>query len=78
MNAETQIFAEPDYSSVANYAARTSLLATHTKASVLCLTTMFEQLWMFYEAMRLGKPLPDAELKLAHLKGAVRLMIKRD
>lgn len=66
MNVEAQVFAERDCSSSVDYRTRTGQLAT-----------VLEQLWNFYEAMRLGKPLPDADTKLAGLKSAMRSVIKR-
>jgi hypothetical protein len=40
------------------------------------LGTVLERLWMFYEAMRFGKPVQDADATLAQLGDTLRNSVK--
>jgi hypothetical protein len=41
------------------------------------LGAVLERLWMFYEAMRFGKPVEDADAALAQLGNGLRHSVKR-
>ncbi len=41
------------------------------------LGAVLERLWMFYEAMRFGKPVPNADAALAQVGDALRNSAKR-
>jgi len=70
MSAEPQMFLEAEYGYPLDYArqgGQSTALAEKTKASLFRLTTLLECFWSFHEAMRLGKPLPSADEKLAQM-----------
>ena len=83
MNAEPQAVFEMEFCYPTDYAVAsendfpTVQVAEQTKASALNLATMLECFWMFYEAMRSGKPLPNAEERLSNLGHAMRMALKR-
>ena len=82
MNAEGQGFLKAQYSYPGDYAMPSAAtpsgaLAQQAKTSVVGLAATFEYLWSFYEAMRLGRPLPNADQQLANLGTAMRNLIHR-
>jgi hypothetical protein len=70
MNADTLRLGELSPGETAS-ASRRVVDGTQTESRIQTLSLVLESLWLFYEAMRSGKPLASGDERLAQMRAAL-------
>ena len=76
MNLETLRFGEPSPGEAPSASKRVGAGA-RPESRIQTLSLVLESLWLFYEAMRSGKPLPCGDERLAQIRAALKNPSKR-